>query len=51
VQVFSGPLAATITRSDQFDLIIDITPFTYDPASGNLLLDVTLNSPTLFSGG
>jgi len=51
VQVFSGPLAATITRSDQFDMIIDITPFTYDPANGNLLLEVTLNSPTLFSGG
>ena len=50
-QVFSGPLTATITRSDQFDLIIDITPFTYNPANGNLLLDVTMNSPTLFSGG
>ena len=51
MQVFSGPLAATITRNDQFDLIIDITPFTYDPANGNLLLDVTMNSATLFSGG
>jgi hypothetical protein len=50
-QVFSGPLTATITANNQFDLVIDIAPFTYDPAQGNLLLDVTFNSPTQFTGG
>jgi hypothetical protein len=51
VQVFSGPHTATITDNDQFDLVIDIAPFTYDPANGNLLLDVVFNSPTQFTGG
>jgi hypothetical protein len=51
VQVFSGPLAATITANDQFDLIINIVPFTYNPANGNLLLDVAINSPTQFTAG
>jgi len=32
-------------------LVININPFTYDPANGNLLLDVSLNSTTVFSGG
>jgi len=50
-QVFSAPLTVTLTASDQFDLIIDITPFTYDPANGNLLLEVTVNSATQFTGG
>jgi hypothetical protein len=51
VQVFSGPLITNITANNQFDLVIDIVPFTYDPANGNLLLDVSFNSPTQFSGG
>lgn len=51
VQVFSGSLNVSISANDQFDFIIDIDPFTYDPALGNLLLDVSLNSPTLFTGG
>jgi hypothetical protein len=50
-QVFSGPLTATITANDQFDLVIDIVPFTYNPANGNLLLDVGTNAPTQFTGG
>jgi hypothetical protein len=51
VQVFSGQHIATITRNDQFDIVIDIVPFTYDPANGNLLLELTMNSPTQFTGG
>ncbi len=50
-QVFSGQLTATLTANNQFDLVIDIAPFTYDPANGNLLLDVTFNSPAQFTGG
>lgn len=51
VQVFSGPLNVAISDNDQFDLVIDIVPFTYDPANGCLLLDVSLNSATTFTGG
>jgi hypothetical protein len=51
IQVFSGPFTATITDSDNFDVVIDITPFTYNPADGNLLLEVVFNSPTQFTGG
>ena len=51
VQVFSGQLTATITANNQFDLVIDITPFTYNPANGNLLLEINFNSPTQFTGG
>src|SRR5689334_739695 len=50
-QVFSGPLTASITANDQFDVVINITPFTFNPANGNLLLDVTINAPTQFTGG
>jgi hypothetical protein len=50
-QVFAGTRTATITANDQFDLVIDITPFTYDPANGNLLIDVNFNAPTQFTGG
>src|SRR5205085_8023985 len=51
VPVFSGPLAANVTDNDQFDVFIDVTPFTYDPANGNLLLEINFNSPIQFSGG
>jgi hypothetical protein len=50
-QVFSGPLNVSLTANDQFDLVINIIPFTYDPAAGNLLLDVSLSSATVFGGG
>ena len=45
-QVFSGTQTATLTASGSaFDLIFNLaTPFTYDPATGNLLLNVTTNS-------
>jgi hypothetical protein len=48
--VFSGPITAPITKGPQFDLIFPITPFLYDPARGNLLLDVFLNLDNEFSG-
>jgi large repetitive protein len=51
VPVFSGPLAANITDGAEFDVLIDITPFTYDPANGNLLLEINFNAPVQFSGG
>ena len=50
-QVFTGPLTANITDNDQFDLVIDVVPFTYDPANGNLLLEIDVNAPTQFTGG
>jgi hypothetical protein len=49
-EVFSGVHIAAITANDQFDVIIDVTPFRYDPANGNLLLEVRFNAPTQFSG-
>jgi hypothetical protein len=49
--VFSGPLTANITDGAQFDVVLDITPFTYDPANGNLLLEINFNAPVQFSGG
>jgi hypothetical protein len=49
--VFAGAKTATITAGNQFDLVIDITPFTYNPANGNLLMEVNFNAPTQFTGG
>ena len=49
--VFSGPVVRTLTASNQFDLVVDIAPFTYNPAAGNLLLENTMNSPVQFTGG
>jgi hypothetical protein len=47
--VFSGPLTFHTLNQDTFDVVIPLTtPFTYDPSSGNLLLDVFVNSS---SGG
>src|ERR1044072_6230151 len=51
VPVFSGPLTANITDGAQFDVVINVTPFTYDPADGNLLLELNFNAPVQFSGG
>lgn len=51
VQVFTGQVTATITGNDQADLFIDIAPFNYDSASGNLLLEITFNTPVEFTGG
>jgi hypothetical protein len=50
-QVFTGILPVAITANNQFDVIINITPFTYNPANGNLLLDVSFNAPAQFSAG
>lgn len=49
--VFSGQLTAALTANNQFDLIINITPFTYNPANGNLLLEIGFNAPVQFTGG
>jgi hypothetical protein len=48
--VRSGTVAMTPTPGHglprDFDIIISLTtPFTYDPGAGNLLLDITVNSP------
>jgi PEP-CTERM motif len=43
--VFSGTQAVTAAGTDSFDLIFNLsTPFIYNPASGNLLLDVFIIS-------
>jgi hypothetical protein len=42
--VFSGSLSFTAQGTNTFDLVIPITPFTYTPTNGNLLLDVVINS-------
>jgi hypothetical protein len=44
--VFSGSVSSSITANNSdFDLVIPLaTPFIYDPALGNLLLDVNLTS-------
>jgi hypothetical protein len=46
--VFSGSISASITpETFDFDLMIPLgAPFIYDPALGNLLLDINLNSAT-----
>jgi hypothetical protein len=49
-QVFTGPLNVSLTANNQFDLVIDITPFTYDPANGNLLMELSLNNTTAYAG-
>ena len=50
VPVFTGPVTTTLNAADQFDLVMDVTPFAYNPANGNLLLQVTVNAPTEFTG-
>jgi hypothetical protein len=49
-QVFSGTIDYTPLSTNTFDLTFDISPFTYDPGAGNLLLDVVINSETGSSG-
>ena len=49
--VFSGDLTANITRTNTFDLMFSLAnPFVYDPAKGNLLLDVFINSSSAPTG-
>jgi hypothetical protein len=46
--VFSGSLTATLTASNNFDLVINLTtPFVYNPTGGDLLFSVSMQS---FSG-
>ncbi len=43
--VFSGIIKTTgMGNIDPFDLVIPTTPFTYDPAKGDLLLDIVLHT-------
>lgn len=44
MSVFSGTQTATLLGTRTFDLVFNITPFTYNPASGNLLVDVVASS-------
>lgn len=44
--VFNGTKSFTAQSNNTFDLDFGLTPFTYDPANGNLLLDVFVNSST-----
>jgi hypothetical protein len=46
VQVFSGTISALL-QPGSFDFIVPLTtPFTFNPAGGNLLLDVVMTSAT-----
>lgn len=47
-QVFNGSITYDPSGNYTFDMIIPITPFTYDPGDGNLLLDANIIST---SGG
>jgi len=50
--VFSGIVADPATGSGLFDFIINLSsPFVYNPASGNLLLDVVIASDVVTPGG
>jgi hypothetical protein len=44
--VFAGTLAITARSDGTFDVFIPLSPFRYDPANGNLLLDVDVLSST-----
>lgn len=42
-QVFSQTISYTSTGLGNFDLVFNISPFSYNPAEGNLLMDVVLH--------
>ena len=46
--VYSGPLHFYETETEKYDIHIQITPFRFDPAAGNLLVDV-FNYAPIFS--
>ena len=49
--VFSGPVTASLTETDTFDLNFTFTtPFTYHPANGDLLFQVTIGTPVAYTG-
>lgn len=49
---FAGPLRSEQRSDGTFDFLIPLeTPFDYDPRRGDLLLDVMLNSATVYGGG
>ena len=50
--VFSGTITDSATNTGFFDFIIPLTtPFIYNPANGNLLLDVNIISSSVSGGG
>lgn len=49
--VFTGTVTESLTESDNFDLTFTFTtPFNYNPANGDLLLQVTLLTDVEYSG-
>jgi hypothetical protein len=48
--VFSGSISFTALSNGTFDLVIPVSPFTYNPSAGNLLLDVFINSSAITPG-
>ena len=49
--VFNGTLTRTLLFTNTFDLVIPSSGFTYNPALGNLLVDVFVNAPPQTPGG
>jgi hypothetical protein len=45
--VFNGSFTAQMAEDGTFDLVFDLAPFDYDPAAGDLLLEVLVNTPTI----
>jgi len=51
-EVFSGRLVSTPALDGTFDLVFNLTnPFTYNPANGDLLLEMTTILSTTYTGG
>ena len=49
--VFDGTVTENLAETDSFDLIFNLsTPFTYNPANGDLLFEVTIITPVVYSG-
>jgi len=45
--VYSGPITATLTGANNFDLVINFaTPFIYNSSLGDLLIEIVINSAT-----
>ena len=44
--VFDRSFTAFMSENGTFDLLFDIAPFNYNPAAGDLLLEVLLKTPT-----
>lgn len=50
--VFSGTMTSSPALNGSFDLVFNLTnPFTYNPANGDLLLDIMTMASTTYTGG